>query len=174
MAERSGAAQAERSGATADGSGGAAASRRGLLGAARSGLLVAVALVVGLVAGALAGSLLQEPPSPSVPPSSSAGSGGVPGGDLPPGGPGARFQVNDACLGALNAAQDAYLAVDELGRAAMDLDAARLDEVVRRLQPVQTQLEADLEACQVTTAVSGGRQPSPDDPAAPPSGEPAD
>ncbi|RFU23258.1 hypothetical protein D0Z06_01020 [Geodermatophilus marinus] len=153
---------------------GGAAPRRGVLGAARSGLLVAVALVVGLVAGALAASLLQEPAAPSVPPSSSAGSGGVPGGDLPPGGPGARFQVNNACLGALNAAQDAYLALDDLGRAAMDLDAARLDEVVRRLQPVQTQLEADLEACQVTTAVSGGRQPSPDDPAAASSGDPAD
>ncbi|WP_324277669.1 hypothetical protein [Blastococcus brunescens] len=58
--------------------------------------------------------------------------------------------MNGACLGAFNAAEDAYGTMDELGQAAAALDAAQLDELVRRLQPLQRQLEADLAACRVT------------------------
>ena len=60
------------------------------------------------------------------------------------------FQVNAPCLRAFNAAQDAYATMDDLGQAAAALDAAQLDEVVRRLQPLQQQLETELAACRVT------------------------
>ena len=55
---------------------------------------------------------------------------------------------------AINASQDAYQAITELGDAAKQLGIARLDAIVRRLQPIQTNLQNDIAACNITTKVS--------------------
>lgn len=68
----------------------------------------------------------------------------------------AAVVVNDACLRALNAAQDIYAAVNDLGEAASQLNAARLDEAIRRLQPLQTRLRANISDCEVVTQLPDG------------------
>ena len=42
----------------------------------------------------------------------------------------------------------------ELADAAQQFDIARLDAIVRRLHPIQTNLQNDIAACNVTTTVS--------------------
>ncbi|SFF47810.1 hypothetical protein [Blastococcus tunisiensis] len=123
--------------------------RPGPVAGFRTGLVVAVVFVLGLALGAVAVGLLGDTTPPAVSDQAGEGpsDGGLVIGDLDPDdGP---FQVNGACLGAVNALQDGYATMDELGRAATALDAAQLDEVVRRLQPLQRQLEADVAACRV-------------------------
>ncbi|TFV62615.1 hypothetical protein E4P41_06770 [Geodermatophilus sp. DF01-2] len=136
---------------------------------ARTGLVLAVVLVLGLTVGAVTVGLLSDA---APPPASASGDLPADGGllpDVPLPTTTTRFEVNAPCLRAVNAAQDAYAAVDELGEAAAALDAARLDEVVRRLQPLQEQLEADLAACQVTPVDDppGGAPPPATTPTAP-------
>jgi hypothetical protein len=65
-------------------------------------------------------------------------------------------QVNQACLRSINAAQDVYQQLDALAQAAQNLDAARLDEVIRNLQPLEQRLRDSLPACQVTTRLPDG------------------
>ena len=65
-----------------------------------------------------------------------------------------QITVNDACIRAINASQDAYQAITELGDAAKQFDIARLDAIIRRLQPIQTNLQNDIAACNITTKVS--------------------
>jgi hypothetical protein len=134
----------------------------------RVGLVMAAVFVLGLTFGAVAVGLLSgSTPPPVAATSDGAAGGGVTVGPFPR--TGGEFRVNAACLGAVNAAQDAYSAIDELSEAAAALDAARLDEVVRRLQPLQPQLEEDLGACEVTPLAdpsTGGSVPAtPTDPA---------
>jgi hypothetical protein len=129
----------------------------------RVGLVMAAVLVLGLTLGAVAVGLLSgsDPPPTAAEPGGAA-DGGLTVGPFPR--TGGEFRVNAACLGAINAAQDAFAAIDELSEAAAALDAARLDEVVRRLQPLQPQLEEDLAACEVTPladASVGGSPPAP-------------
>jgi hypothetical protein len=144
--------------------------RPGPVAAVRTGLIAAVALVLGLFAGALVVGLLAETDPPVAARADGPAAGEVPGGDLPEGGASAGFVVNGPCLGAVNAAQDAYLVMDDLGAAAAALDAARLDEVVRRLQPLQARLQDDLDACRVSTELAGG-QPRPAGAPASPTGQ---
>ena len=61
----------------------------------------------------------------------------------------AQAVVNQACLRALNVAQDTLTAGAALGEAASGLDPAQLDEAVRRLQPLQSRLDVDLAECRV-------------------------
>ena len=82
--------------------------------------------------------------------------GGGAGAPLPAGDAAASFVVSGACLSAVNAAQDTALLVDDVARGAAELDAAALDETVRRLMPLQTRLETGLDACRASVAVSGG------------------
>jgi hypothetical protein len=115
----------------------------------RTGLTLAVVFVLGLAIGSVAVGLLNDatpPPSAGTPAGPS--DGGLLDGPLPR--EGTEFRVNAPCLGAVNAALGAYVALEDVGDAATALDAARLDEIVRQLQPAQTQLEADLAACEVT------------------------
>lgn len=63
--------------------------------------------------------------------------------------------VTNGCLRAVNDAQDALVAIDDAAQAAAELNAAALDEVVRRLQPVQDRLQANLDGCQVVTQDPG-------------------
>lgn len=130
--------------------------------AARAGRwwLAAGALVVGLFAGGIlvgllsagssdrqAGSATGATPSVATSPQASAS---------PSSGATAQINVNDACLRAVNAAQDASVALNDIGDAARQLNATRLDEIVRRLQPLQSRLRDDVQACRVLTRLPDG------------------
>lgn len=146
----------------------------------RTGLLAAAVFVLGLVVGAVTVALLDDDPV-------AVEVAATPEGDEAGAGPSfsaedasAEFVVSGACLRAVNAAQDTVLVLDDLGEAATELDAARLDEIVRRLMPLQTRLETGLQACRVATELdAGGEQPegspaSPTSASPPPEGDSGD
>ncbi|GAB3365496.1 hypothetical protein [Modestobacter lapidis] len=121
--------------------------------------LAAATFVVGLFVGGIAVGLLSDgttrlpDDAPSLAPT--VGSAAVrpsasPSVDAP------DIAVNDACLRALNGAQDVFAAIEDLGRAASELNAARLDEVVRRLQPLQERQQDNFAGCQVVTRSTDG------------------
>jgi hypothetical protein len=117
--------------------------------------LAAGTFVVGLVAGALLVGLLgQDPPAAPTAGAQPTGGGALPAPIPDPAG----TQVNLACLRAINAAQDIAAAVDELGAAAAALDAAALDEVVRRLQPLQERLQQNAAECEAARPDAGGAE----------------
>jgi len=70
----------------------------------------------------------------------------------------AEARVNAACLRVINEAQDVSGVLSEMGEAVTDVDLQHLDELVRRLQPIQPRLERDLAACEVDQA--GVRTPT--------------
>lgn len=77
---------------------------------------------------------------------------------------GSLAQVNVACLRVINEAQDVYAALSGLNDAVDEVDLQALDEIVRRLQPVEPRLARDLQDCQVSvqpsTAPDGGAPPA--------------
>ena len=79
----------------------------------------------------------------------------------------AQVTVNDACLQALTAAQEAATNINAIADAAKNFDARRLDEIVRGLQPLEQRLNDDIAACNVTSElpngviVSGATTPTP-------------
>jgi hypothetical protein len=122
-----------------------------------------VLFAAGLVVGVLVVGLLDVT-TPDFVSASRAGSGGTvepgPGQDrtVPPG---AEVRVNAACLGVLNEAQDVYAVLGDLGRAVDEVDLMALDDVVRRLQPVEPRLARDLADCRVGAAVGGDPSTAP-------------
>ena len=127
--------------------------------------LAAGALVVGVVLGAIAVGLLSEgSPSPSQlqadaeAASNAAGSPGPSSAVSTTAASGATAEVivNDACLRAVNAAQNALSAFQDIGEAARSFNAAELDSIIRRLQPLQSTLLDDVNACKVTTRLPNG------------------
>ena len=136
-------------------------------GRAWSGWLATGAFVVGLVAGALLVGLLGQDP-PVAPTAQQAPATVAAPEDLPTvtADPTDGTRENAACLRAINAAQDIAAVVDDLGAAAAALDAARLDEVVRRLQPLQQRLEQNTADCQVPRSATD--EPGPTSPPASP------
>lgn len=127
---------------------------------AGAGALAAAAFIAGLVAGAITLALLMESPPANVaegPSDAVATPGSTPD---PDSGAEAGVRVNDDCLRALNGAQDAVSAIEDIGRAAADLDLARLNEVIRRLQPVQDRLRTSLEECRVDGELPEDLSPS--------------
>ncbi|MGI8459823.1 MAG: hypothetical protein ACR2LI_17130 [Propionibacteriaceae bacterium] len=62
----------------------------------------------------------------------------------------AQAQVNAACLRVINEAQDVYSAVTGLDQAVNTVDLQALDDIVRRLQPIEPRLASDLQDCEVT------------------------
>ena len=128
--------------------------------------LAAGALVLGLLVGGIVVGLASGGSSDLDAPVASAGAT-APGTTAPtPGDATAQVSVNASCLRALNAAQDTYTAINDLADAASTLNAARLDEIIRRLQPLQGRLQQDLRSCQVVTrlpdgSVSSGPVPTP-------------
>ncbi len=68
----------------------------------------------------------------------------------------AKVNVNEACLQALTAAQEAASNINAIADAARNLDARRLDEIVRSLQPLEQRLTDDIDACKVTTELPNG------------------
>ncbi|MGY1723195.1 hypothetical protein [Blastococcus sp. SYSU DS0533] len=99
--------------------------------------------------------------------------GAVAGGGATEGGATGQVTVDDDCLRAVNAAQDVAQLVDEMGEAIAVLNAARMDEVVRRLQPLQRRLQASVEACEVRAGTGGGASAAEPTGSTPPSGSTA-
>lgn len=127
--------------------------------------LAVVGFVVGLFVGGIVVGLASGGSSDDLagPAATTAPAAGSP---IPSAGATGQVAVNASCLRAVNDAQDTYTAVNDLADAASTLNAARLDEIVRRLQPLQRRLEQDLRDCQVTTrlpdgSVSSGPAPTP-------------
>lgn len=76
----------------------------------------------------------------------------------------AQAQVNAACLRVINEAQDVVRILSGVDEAVTDVDLQRLDDIVRRLQPVETRLQRDLLECRVDTSVSTGSTAGPSSP----------
>jgi hypothetical protein len=65
----------------------------------------------------------------------------------------AEARVNAACLSVINEAQDMYTVLTGLDQAVKDVDLQQLDDIVRRLQPIENRLGQDLQKCEVETDV---------------------
>ena len=66
----------------------------------------------------------------------------------------ASAQVNAACLRVINHAQDIATILSEVGPAITAVNVQQLDDIVRRLQSIQTRLDVDLRDCKVNTEVN--------------------
>jgi hypothetical protein len=120
------------------------------------GLLVG-ALMVGLLAG---GS--PVPPGAAAGGATTPGAGGSAGATAEsPSGATGELVVNDACLRAINAAQDTVDVVEGIGEAISAFNAARLDEIVRQLQPLQRRLQENVQACEVEGRLPSASETSP-------------
>ncbi len=72
----------------------------------------------------------------------------------------AQAQVNAACLSVINSAQDVYSILSDTPEAVTEVDLRRLDDMVRRLDPIQQRLEKDLAACEIKTTAGSSPGPS--------------
>jgi hypothetical protein len=115
-----------------------------------------ITFVAGFVFGVVAVGLLnlgtpefgaQAGPGAGTAPASPAPS---PGGSVPVV---AEAQVNAACLSVINEAQDLHAVLTGLDDAVVDVDLQALDDIVRRLQPIEARLGRDLQGCEVDTEV---------------------
>jgi hypothetical protein len=113
--------------------------------------------VVGLVFGIIAVGLLRLG-TPEF--GAETGAGGstltptlapTPGGTVPVV---AEARVNAACLAVINEAQDIFGILTGLDEAVTDVDLQALDDIVRRLQPVEARLGQDLQRCEVDTSIA--------------------
>lgn len=73
----------------------------------------------------------------------------------------AGASVNAACLRVINEAQSVHVILSGLDEAARQNDFRELDNIVRRLQPIQPLLQRDLAECQIDTTVAQGQEVSP-------------
>ncbi len=123
--------------------------------------VAALTFVGGLVVGVLAVGLLT-----GTTPDFGAGSGGAPSAPTTRGGVPvvAEARVNAACLSAINEAQDMYTVLTDVGPAAQDVDLQQLDDIVRRLQPIQGRLGPALQNCRVDTSVANNASEAPSTP----------
>jgi hypothetical protein len=117
-----------------------------------------ITFVVGFVFGVVAVGLLNVT-TPSFgtggPGSTPTAAGPTPGSSVPVV---AEARVNAACLAVINEAQDMYTVLTGLGQAVTDVDLQALDDIVRRLQPIEARLGRDLQNCRVDTSV--GTEPT--------------
>lgn len=117
--------------------------------------LSAATFVVGLFVGAVlvglaAGGSITLPAR-----GTATGSAAAPSAAAPSSGS-TEIVVNDACLKALQAAQDVYGTVDQLRQAVSRFNASRLDELVRQLGALQSRLRDDIGSCNVATRLPNG------------------
>ena len=81
----------------------------------------------------------------------------------------AQARVNAACLRVINDAQDVYSALAGLGEAVDEVDFGAMDDIVRRLQPVEPRLARDLQDCEVIVEEAGAAgTPGPENPSSSP------
>ena len=132
-------------------------------GPARRWWTAAIAFVAGVVVGGVAVGLVSggTTTAPGAAPGTSSAPSARPGGSAgtnrsPTVGATAQIMVNEACLRAINAAQDVYRNVGDLAQAASQLNAAQLDAVIQRLEPLQTRLQDAVTACHVTSRLPNG------------------
>lgn len=121
---------------------------------AAAGAFVVGLLVGGVLVGFAAGGSAPLPQGTTARRTPSAGAPGTP--TPTPAGATGQVAVNQACLRALNAAQDIYGTLDDLGNAARQFNAARLDEVIQQLEPLQARLRQNLGDCDVSARLPGG------------------
>ena len=130
-----------------------------------------ITFVVGFVFGVIAVGLLslgtpefgaQAGPGAGTAPPTPAPS---PGGTVPVV---AEARVNAACLAVINEAQDLHAVLTGLDEAVVDVDMQALDDIVRRLQPIDARLGRDLQRCEVDTeVVTNPTQGAPPEPSTP-------
>lgn len=121
---------------------------------ATAGAFVVGLLVGGVLVGLAAGGSTPLPQRATARPSPSPG---APASPTPtPAGATGQVAVNQACLRAINAAQDIYGRLDALGTAVRQFNAARLDEVIQQLEPLQNRLRQSLGDCDVSARLPGG------------------
>ena len=118
--------------------------------------LAAGALVLGLVIGGVVVGLASGGSSSTAERDGAAAPGASASPSEPTTGATGQISVNEACLRAVNESQDVYGAINEIADAARTLNATALDEIVRRLQPLQRRLQADLAECKVSTRLPDG------------------
>lgn len=70
-------------------------------------------------------------------------------------------RVNAACLRVINEAQDVVRILGGVDEATDDVDLLELDDLVRRLQPVESRLQRDLRQCRVDTSAPTGSTATP-------------
>lgn len=133
-----------------------------------------ITFVVGFVFGVLAVGLLSAG-TPDFGARAEPGGATASPSTLPPTPPGsvpvvAEARVNAACLAVINEAQDTYTVLTGLGEAVVDVDLQQLDDIVRRLQPIQARLGRDLQRCEVDTSISTNPTETP--PPQPPAPQP--
>jgi hypothetical protein len=118
-----------------------------------------IMFLAGLAIGAIAVAVFRPgiPDSPTVtgPTVAPTVTGPWPSVDPP-----ATAQVNAACLRVLNEAHQVYNIISGAGEAITTVDLRRLDNMVRRLQPLEPLLQRDLQACEVDTG-AGPASPTP-------------
>ena len=73
----------------------------------------------------------------------------------------AQAQVNSACLRVINEAQDVFSILSDANQAVTEVDLKRLDDMVRRLDPIQQRLEQDLIDCEIKTPAGSSPAPAP-------------
>ena len=116
-----------------------------------------ITFVVGFVFGVLAVGLLSAGTPEFGAQAAGPGAGTAPPTVAPSPGSSApvvaEARVNAACLAVINEAQDMYTVLTGLGQAASDVDLQQLDDIVRRLQPIEARLGQDLQRCRVDTGV---------------------
>jgi hypothetical protein len=119
-----------------------------------SGITFVVGFVVGVVAVGLLGLSVGQfgaGPGPG---------GAAPTSQAPTSGASvpvvAEARVNAACLAIINDAQDSYVVLTGVDQAVTDVDLQALDDIVRRLQPIEARLGRNLQDCRVETDVSAG------------------
>jgi hypothetical protein len=116
--------------------------------------IAVLTFVAGVVVGVLVvGFLTRSTPDFSAAQSPSPMTPSPTGGQRPPAA--ASAQVNAACLRVINEAQDVATILSEVGPAITAVNLQQLDDVVRRLQSIQTRLDDDLRDCKIEAEVSG-------------------
>ncbi len=118
-----------------------------LIGLIGGGVIVAVFDITGNdTARTVQQSIASPTPSPT--PSVTSTAGGT-------------VQIDRSCLRAISDAQEVQSQLGELASAASHLDAAALDQAVRRLQQLEQSLSPAIKNCRATVAIPSLPPPSP-------------